>query len=280
MRVRSVMLLVFAALAAAFIALNWGELARPVALNFGVMQTQGPLGLVMLGLLLAACVVFAAYAVAAQATALLEMRQHNKEMKAQKDLADAVETSRFTELRGMIERIEADSQGRSLQTQQLLQQQLGQIKLDLSLAIEHSGNTLAAYMGELEDRLERGAGSGVSWQQLAHQFECAAGFGARFAICAVQRHFGKGKRGGALQAMRMRGKRALCGGKKLGVHLHRSGTHGGRLAAHGSSHSHIHQRHASPAVNHAKSIEVLGAWLVMHLRLPVLGLRNVEAHNV
>ena len=49
MRVRSVMLLVFAALAAAFIALNWGELARPVALNFGVMQTQGPLGLVMLG---------------------------------------------------------------------------------------------------------------------------------------------------------------------------------------------------------------------------------------
>ena len=83
MRVRSVMLLVFAALAAAFIALNWGELARPVALNFGVMQTQGPLGLVMLGLLLAACVLFAVYAVAAQATALLEMRQHNKEMKAQ-----------------------------------------------------------------------------------------------------------------------------------------------------------------------------------------------------
>ena len=162
MRVRSVMLLVFAALAAAFIALNWGELARPVALNFGVMQTQGPLGLVMLGLLLAACVLFAVYAVAAQATALLEMRQHNKEMKAQKDLADAVETSRFTELRGMIERIEADSQGRSLQTQQLLQQQLGQIKLDLNLAIEHSGNTLAAYMGELEDRLERGAGSSVA----------------------------------------------------------------------------------------------------------------------
>ena len=162
MRVRSVMLLVFACLAAAFIALNGGELARPVALNFGVMQTQGPLGLVMLGLLLAACVLFAVYAVAAQATALLEMRQHNKEMKAQKDLADAVETSRFTELRGMIERIEADSQGRSLQTQQLLQQQLGQIKLDLSLAIEHSGNTLAAYMGELEDRLERGAGSSVA----------------------------------------------------------------------------------------------------------------------
>ena len=162
MRVRSVMLLVFAALAAAFIALNWGELARPVALNFGVMQTQGPLGLVMLGLLLAACVLFAVYAVAAQATALLEMRQYNKEMKAQKDLADAVETSRFTELRGMIERIEADSQGRSLQTQQLLQQQLGQIKLDLSLAIEHSGNTLAAYMGELEERLERGAGNSVA----------------------------------------------------------------------------------------------------------------------
>lgn len=162
MRMRSVVLLVFAVFVATFVALNWGELSRPVVLNMGVTQTQGPLGLVMLGLLLAACVLFAVYAVAAQAKALLEMRQHNKEMKAQKDLADAVETSRFTELRGMIERIEADSQGRSLQTQQLLQQQLGQIKLDLSLAIEHSGNTLAAYMGELEERLERGAGSSVA----------------------------------------------------------------------------------------------------------------------
>ena len=80
MRMRSVVLLVFAVFVATFVALNWGELSRPVVLNMGVTQTQGPLGLVMLGLLLAACVLFAVYAVAAQATALLEMRQHNKEM--------------------------------------------------------------------------------------------------------------------------------------------------------------------------------------------------------
>ena len=165
MRVRNVVLLVFAVFVAAFVALNWAELARPVALHFGVTQTQGPLGLVMLGLLLAASVLFAVYAVAAQATALLEMRNHNKEMKAQRDLADSVESSRFTELRGMIERIEADSQARSVQTQQMLQQQLEQIRLDLSRAIEHSGNTLAAYMGELEERMERGAGKAAAPQE-------------------------------------------------------------------------------------------------------------------
>ena len=61
MRVRSVMLLVFAALAAAFIALNWGELARPVALNFGVMQNTraawlGDAGLVVGSLCFVCCV--------------------------------------------------------------------------------------------------------------------------------------------------------------------------------------------------------------------------------
>ena len=57
----------------------------------------------------------------------------------------------------MIERIETDSQARTTQSQQLVQEQLHTLQRELRANIENSGNILAAYMGELEDRLERNA---------------------------------------------------------------------------------------------------------------------------
>ena len=157
MRIRTLLTLIFCALVATFVSLNWNELARTTVLNLGFSQTQGPLGLVMLGLLLLAIVVFGAYALAVQTTLLLETRAHAKEMKTQRELTDKAEISRFTELRNMIERIETDSQARTTQSQQLVQEQLHTQQRELRANIENSGNILAAYMGELEDRLERNA---------------------------------------------------------------------------------------------------------------------------
>ena len=157
MRIRTLLTLIFCALVATFVSLNWNELARTTVLNLGFSQTQGPLGLVMLGLLLLAIVVFGAYALAVQTTLLLETRAHAKEMKTQRELTDKAEISRFTELRNMIERIETDFQARTAQSQQLVQEQLHTLQRELRANIENSGNILAAYMGELEDRLERNA---------------------------------------------------------------------------------------------------------------------------
>ena len=157
MRIRTLLTLIFCALVATFVSLNWYELARTTVLNLGFAQTQGPLGLVMLGLLLLTIVVFGAYAMAVQTTLLLETRAHAKEMKAQRELTDKAEISRFTELRNMIERIETDFQARTAQSQQLVQEQLHTLQRELRANIENSGNILAAYMGELEDRLERNA---------------------------------------------------------------------------------------------------------------------------
>lgn len=155
MRIRTLLTLIFCALVATFVALNWYELSRQTTLNLGFTQAQGPLGLVMLGLLLLSIVVFGAYALAVQTTSLLETKAHAKEMKSQRELADKAESSRFTELRALIERIESDSQTRTQQSQQLVQEQLQSVQRELRIAIENSGNTLAAYMGELEDRIER-----------------------------------------------------------------------------------------------------------------------------
>ena len=76
-------------------------------------------------------------------------------MKTQRELAEKAEVSRFTELRALIERIESDSQSRTAQSQQLVQEQLQTMQRELRATIENSGNILAAYMGELEDRMER-----------------------------------------------------------------------------------------------------------------------------
>lgn len=155
MRIRTLLILVFFVLVAIFVALNWAELSRQTELNLGFTQTQGPLGLVMLGLLLVATVVFSAYALAIQTASLLETRNHTKEMKSQRDLADHAETSRFTELRTLIERIENDSKNRAQESKQFVQEQLAAMQQEMRTSIENSSNTLAAYMGELEDRMER-----------------------------------------------------------------------------------------------------------------------------
>lgn len=155
MRIRTLLTLIFCVLVATFVALNWNELSRQTTLNLGFTQTQGPLGLVMLGLLLLSILVFGAYALAVQTSSLLETRAHTKEMKTQRELADKAESSRFTDLRALIERIESDSQTRTVQSQQLIQEQLHTLQKELRATIENSGNILAAYMGELEDRMER-----------------------------------------------------------------------------------------------------------------------------
>ena len=66
MRIRTLLTLIFCVLVATFVALNWNELSRQTTLNLGFTQTQGPLGLVMLGLLLLSILVFGAYALAVQ----------------------------------------------------------------------------------------------------------------------------------------------------------------------------------------------------------------------
>lgn len=158
MRSRTILMLLFAAIVAVFVALNWTELARTSPLNLGMTQAQGPLGLIMLGLLLLAAIVFLAYAIAIQAASLMESRAHTKELNAQRELANSAEASRFTELRSLVEKIETDSRQRQTDTQQWFEQRLATLQQEVSSKVENSGNTLAAFMGELEDRVQRHLG--------------------------------------------------------------------------------------------------------------------------
>lgn len=141
----------------AFAALNWSVFMEPASLSLGFTVVRIPLGLVMFALAAFLTLLFLVFVVYMQASVLVDTRRHARELRANRELADQAEASRFTELRGFLEgEIKTLAQVNS-ESRDSVQARLDQLDRDLRTAIEESGNTLAAYIGELEDRFEREA---------------------------------------------------------------------------------------------------------------------------
>jgi hypothetical protein len=156
MKARTLLLLLAVVAIAAFTALNWNAIMAPATLSLGVADVQAPLGLVMLGLVAFLAALFLVFVVYLQTSVLLEARRHARELQANRELADQAEASRFTELRGFLEMELKRQAGLDVESKAVVLARLDQLDRDLRSAVEQSGNTLAAYIGELEDRLERG----------------------------------------------------------------------------------------------------------------------------
>lgn len=154
MRTRTIVLIVAIVLMAGFAALNMDEFTRSSLLSLGFTTVQAPLGLVMLMLLVAALLVFLATTLYIQSTHLIETRQTSRELHAQRELADKAEASRFTELRNYLEAQSLATQQREAAHATVLAERMAQSQQAITGKIDQSGNTLAAYIGELEDRLE------------------------------------------------------------------------------------------------------------------------------
>ena len=155
MHIRTIVISLIVLATAALAALNWGALSTPSSINFGVTSMEAPLGLIMLGLTTALVVVFVAYVLYLHSSVMLEARRHNKEMSAQRELADKAEASRFTELRNYIDSQRQQAVAADTQAHAALLARLEQLEKTLTLRVEQTDNSLAAHVGELEDRLER-----------------------------------------------------------------------------------------------------------------------------
>ena len=120
-----------------FALINWPAFSALTPLSLGVTTVQAPLGLIMLGLIAFLCVLFTVWVISLQAGSLMDSRRQTRELQAQRELADRAEASRFTELRtdlvARLDRLQSDSRA----------------------AIEQQGNSVAAQLGQIEDRLER-----------------------------------------------------------------------------------------------------------------------------
>ena len=155
MRARTVLLIIAILAVAAFAALNVDEFTRSSVLSLGFRTVQVPLGLVMLLLLVIAVVMFLASTIYMQGTNLIETRKYARELSAQRELADKAEASRFTELRGYLDAQTAATLSREAANATVIAERLSRAQAALLLRIEQSDGATAAYMGQLEDRLER-----------------------------------------------------------------------------------------------------------------------------
>jgi type III secretory pathway component EscR len=155
MGLRTGVLVVVVLLIAALAALNWSVLAAPTAMSLGFMQVTAPLGMIMLGLTVLLAIFFVAYVVYLQSSVLFESRRHTKEMQAQRDLADRAEASRFTELRNFLETQENAHMARNAERHAALLARVEQLEAAIRLRADQTDNTVAAHLGQLEDRFER-----------------------------------------------------------------------------------------------------------------------------
>ena len=155
MRLRTLLSAVAIALVAGFVALNMEEFTRTSTLNLGLTTVQAPLGLVMLGLLILAGVIFVGSTLYMRSRNLHESNIHNREMAAQRELADKAEASRFTELRSFLQAQAEEAHQRESAMGTVLADRFAQQQQILLARMEQLDNAISAYMGELEDRLER-----------------------------------------------------------------------------------------------------------------------------
>ncbi len=159
MSLRTLFLLVVLGVLAIFTVLNWSAFMTPTTLSLLFATVQAPLGLVMLvvtGLLAALFLLYVAYM---QSTVILETRRSARELHAQRQLADEAEASRFTELRAFLESRISKLEGDVALAKSAAQSGLDRLSTEMRATIEQSGTVLTAYIGEVEDRLERKMGA-------------------------------------------------------------------------------------------------------------------------
>ncbi len=154
MKIRVLVLFGVFALLIIFMILNWTTIMAPTALNLAVAQVNAPLGLVLLGIIALLTALFLFYILYLQTSVLFEARRHAKELQNNRELTDKAEASRFTELRQFMDAeiqkqaiVQADSKSAILS-------KIDVLNTDIHRAIDVSGNSLSAYIGEMEDRLE------------------------------------------------------------------------------------------------------------------------------
>ena len=154
MKARTALLTLIVLVIVLLATFNWQALAQSTPVSIGFTSFEAPLGLIMLCLTTLLAILFIAYVVTLQGSVLLETRRHNKEMVAQRELADKAEASRFTELRTVLEL-------RHQEAQQQLMGRLDALEAHLQARAQETDNATAAYVGQLEQQLrDRGPDAG------------------------------------------------------------------------------------------------------------------------
>ncbi len=128
-----------------FLYLNWPMLALPADFNFLVGTIRMPTGVLIGGLVLLVTLAFSVYVALWQHRVLADYRRQSRELRTQRELAEAAETSRLTALSTQIQDHFATAETRLVAA-------IGALKSEVT----SSERSLAAMIAELDDRVSRG----------------------------------------------------------------------------------------------------------------------------
>lgn len=154
MRARLLFIIVAILLVAGFAAQNWPEFQRTAPLNFGVVVSNAPLGVLLLGVLLVSLLAFLISSAAQESRHLMEHRRQAKSLETQRDLAERAEASRFTDLRKHIDTQLREGRQREAIGVTDFEKAMVQSQRELRTQLEQMNRTLATQLAELESRLD------------------------------------------------------------------------------------------------------------------------------
>jgi uncharacterized integral membrane protein len=162
MYLRTLLILIVIGAVAIFAAINWKAFMAPTTLSVVFATVEAPLGLILLAVVGLLTLLFLLYVVYLQSSVLMENRRNARELQAQRELAEQAEASRISQLRSFLESELRRLGEKTEESKVVVLAKLEALERELRSVVEQSGNTLAAYIGEIEDRLERAPGGRLS----------------------------------------------------------------------------------------------------------------------
>ncbi len=150
MKIVSITMLVLVSIGAALGIMNLDMLMRTNEFDLGFTRVQVSVGVLLIAWITLTFLAFLAFAIYVQTTALLESRRQSREMEAMRTLTDKAEASRITELRAFMEAKFLEISNLTVTERSRLAEALNQSEKRQLAFAEQQGNTLAAYIGELE----------------------------------------------------------------------------------------------------------------------------------
>ncbi len=138
-----------------FVLANWNALTTPATLSFVAFSFEAPLGLLFLGIILVFAAFFIAYVLILRTTMLMDASRYARELKAQQQLAEKAEASRLSELRKQLDHEFAQLREAADQSRVSFSAQTDGVEEVLRNLIEETSRSQLAYLGEIEDKLDR-----------------------------------------------------------------------------------------------------------------------------
>ena len=138
-----------------FTLANWTVLSTSTPLSFVAFSLEAPLGFVLLGVVLVFVALFTAYVLILRTTMLMDAHRYAKELLAQQQLAEKAEASRLNDLRSQLDHEFAQLQDATEKSRTDLGVRIEGMEQALQNSIEESNRSLSAYIGEVEDKLDR-----------------------------------------------------------------------------------------------------------------------------